>query len=77
MDWNAQRVRDLRRQTRLNQTDFGERIGVRQATVSAWENGKTTPTGPSAKLLDLVERECNSSAPQSDGPRVDAGVLSR
>ena len=50
-------VSGLRAHMGLNQTDFGVRLNVRQATVSDWENGKNPPTGPSVVALKYVARE--------------------
>lgn len=33
------RIKDVRKNAGLNQTEFGQRIGVAQMTVSGWENG--------------------------------------
>jgi DNA-binding transcriptional regulator YiaG len=32
-------IKELRRQLGLTQTEFAERVGVNQATVSRWEQG--------------------------------------
>ncbi|PEN04628.1 hypothetical protein CRI93_14890 [Longimonas halophila] len=37
-------IRALRKRVDLNQTDFGEVLGVAQMTVSDWENGATRPS---------------------------------
>lgn len=37
------RVRELRTRLRLNQTDFGARIGVSQQVIHKWEAGRTRP----------------------------------
>lgn len=37
------RVRELRNRLRLNQTDFGARIGVSQQVIHKWEAGRTNP----------------------------------
>ena len=37
------RIRLLRKELGLNQTDFGERIGVKQAAISGYESGIRTP----------------------------------
>lgn len=37
----------------MNQPRFAEAVGVDQATVSKWVNGKVTPSGP---VLRLIER---------------------
>lgn len=38
------RIRQLRKNLGLNQTDFGERIGIKQGTVTGYETGSRTPT---------------------------------
>ena len=37
------RIRVLRKELGLNQTDFGERIGVKQAAIAGYESGIRTP----------------------------------
>lgn len=37
------RIRALRKQLGLNQTDFGERIGIKQTTVAGYETGAKNP----------------------------------
>lgn len=37
------RIKELRKDLGLNQTEFGERIGVKQGTVAGYENGTRTP----------------------------------
>lgn len=37
------RIRDVREALHLSQTEFGNTLGVRQGTVSDWENEKTEP----------------------------------
>ena len=39
----SERIRDLRLKQRLNQTDFGDKIGVSQQVIHQWESGKTNP----------------------------------
>jgi DNA-binding transcriptional regulator YiaG len=38
----------------LNQPRLAEALGVDQGTVSKWINGKSRPSGPVLKLLDLL-----------------------
>lgn len=38
-----ERIRQLRKELGLNQTDFGERIGVKQGSVAGYESGARTP----------------------------------
>lgn len=40
----AMRLRDLRRLRGLTQDELAERAGVKQPQVSAWEDGRRTPT---------------------------------
>lgn len=37
------RIKSVRKELALNQTDFGLRIGVKQGTVAAYENGSRVP----------------------------------
>lgn len=38
-----ERIRLLRKQLGLNQTEFGARIGVKQTTIAGYERGASTP----------------------------------
>lgn len=37
------RIRNLRRKHEISQKELGQRLGVKQVTVSAWERGKNIP----------------------------------
>lgn len=37
------RIRQLRKDLGLNQTEFGDRIGVKQGSIASYENGSRTP----------------------------------
>lgn len=39
-----ERIKELRSALGLNQTSFGERIGIKQTTVAGYENGIRTPS---------------------------------
>ena len=47
----AERIRELMRAEGLNQSALGEKIGVRQNTISAWLLGKKEPCIRSLWLL--------------------------
>jgi putative transcriptional regulator len=52
-------VRRIRAKLKVSQAVFAALLNVGPATVASWEregSGKT-PSGPSAKLLDLVDRK--------------------
>ena len=40
----AARIKEIRLEHRLNQSQFGEKLAVSQDTVSLLENGKSVPT---------------------------------
>jgi DNA-binding transcriptional regulator YiaG len=52
--WDAGRVRELRRHLKLTQAGMAEQLGMRQQTVSEWEIGEYQPRGASARLLSIV-----------------------
>lgn len=42
----AERIKALRKALGLNQTEFGQKIGIKQTTVAAYETGIRTPLDP-------------------------------
>ena len=50
-------VRRIRAATRMSQTVFAAHLGVAPSTIRQWEQGAKHPRGPSAKLLDIIERK--------------------
>ena len=54
MEWTPEAIRDFRKQLGLSQVKFAEMLGVRQATLSAWETGAHTPLGMGQRLLDCL-----------------------
>lgn len=38
-----ERIRELRKTLGLNQTDFGEKIGIKQGSIAGYESGARTP----------------------------------
>jgi DNA-binding transcriptional regulator YiaG len=51
------RIINLRRRLGLSQAGLGERLGISDMAVSLWESGRTVPSGPALKLLEMLERE--------------------
>lgn len=50
----GQRIRDLRKQKRMSQTELAKSAGVSQTTVTAWETGKAEPSSSAvSKLADI------------------------
>ena len=52
--WDAPRIKQLRRRLNLMQEEFAKKMGVRQATVSAWENTKQKPSPMACRLFELL-----------------------
>lgn len=52
--WNGELIKALRLHMGLTQAEFAAQLGVRQATVSEWENGIYEPTRSKSKHLELV-----------------------
>ena len=48
------RIRLVRKQSKLNQTEFGEKIGATQAMVTSYETGRVPP---SDSMLKLISKE--------------------
>jgi putative transcriptional regulator len=55
--YSSEDVRRIRADTRMSQTVFAAHLGVAPSTVRQWEQGAKHPRGPSAKLLDIIERK--------------------
>ena len=76
-----ERLKAVRKQSGLNQTEFGERIGATQAMITSYERGKVTP---SDSILKLISKEFGVSyawlktgeGPMED-PMPDDAALSR
>ena len=73
-DWDAQRVRALRRYMACTQGELAQELGVRQQTVSEWETGLYRPRGASRAMLGMVaERarfpyQASPKGPEQDAP---------
>ncbi|MUH00234.1 helix-turn-helix domain-containing protein [Scytonema sp. UIC 10036] len=52
--WNSDSIKALRLKMGLTQSELAEELGVRQQTVSEWENGIYEPTRATSKHLNLV-----------------------
>lgn len=48
------KIKDLRRQAGIKQTDLCARLGVSQGTLSGWENGKYAPPIESLKRMSEI-----------------------
>ncbi len=55
--WDAQAIKFLRFQLGLNQSQLAEKLGVRQQTISEWENGLYAPNRAMSKYLTMVAEQ--------------------
>lgn len=53
-----ERIRKLRKELGLNQTDFGSKIGVKQGTIAGYENGSRQPIDA---VISAICKEWNVS----------------
>lgn len=55
--WKAHEILSLREYLDLNQTQFASLLGVRQQTISEWENGLYEPKRSTCLVLDRIAKE--------------------
>ncbi len=53
--FGAEDVKGIRKRTRTTQGFLANWLGVSKKTIQAWESGRNTPNGTSARLLSLLE----------------------
>lgn len=56
-EYDAEKIRALRRNLHLSQAVLAAVLNTSLSTVRKWEIGDKKPSGPSLKLLDLIERK--------------------
>lgn len=54
---SAPEIKALRERTHLSQAVFAAVLNLSVSTVQKWEIGDKKPSGPSLKLLNLIERK--------------------
>jgi len=53
-EYSGVEIREIRRKAGMTQRVFAAYMGVSKKTVEAWECGRTHPTGPAFRLLDIL-----------------------
>ncbi len=53
-EYSGKEIRDIRKKAGMTQSVFASYMGVSIKTVEAWEGGRTHPTGPVFRLLDIL-----------------------
>lgn len=56
-DFNSEKIRALRDRFKLSQAVLASILNTSLSTVRQWEIGDKHPSGPSQKLLNLLERK--------------------
>ncbi len=56
-EYDSDRIRALRNRYNLSQAVLASVLNTSLSTVRQWEIGKKHPSGPSRKLLDLLDRK--------------------
>lgn len=54
--YSNKEIKSIRNKAGMTQAVFAKYLGVSQKTVEAWELGRTHPTGPACRLLDILEQ---------------------
>jgi putative transcriptional regulator len=56
-DYDAKKIKALRERLHLSQAVLASVLNTSVSTVRKWEVGDKRPSGPSQKLLDIIERK--------------------
>ena len=56
VNYSADTIKEIRKSTGLTQPLFAKWLGVSTRTVEAWETGRNKPSGPSSRLLSLLQK---------------------
>ena len=55
--YDSARIRALRNRLRISQVVLASVLNTSASTVRKWEGGEKHPSGPSLKLLDILDRK--------------------
>jgi putative transcriptional regulator len=50
---NPKEIQSLRHKLGENTKTFGQRLGVSGRTIEDWEQGRSKPSGPAIKLMEI------------------------
>lgn len=56
-EYSNKEIRDIRMKAGMTQSVFAAYMGVSKKTVEAWECGRSHPTGPVFRLLDILNSD--------------------
>jgi len=76
-DLTPKEIRALRARTRMSQAVLPHFSTPSVSTVQKWEIGEKKPSGPSLKLLNLIDKKALTRSCEWGGRRYDARVICR
>lgn len=56
-EYSKREIREIRKKAGMTQNVFASYMGVSKKTVEAWEGGRTHPTGPAFRLMNILDKE--------------------
>ncbi len=61
MKWTPENIKALRKRLGLTQKEFAEELGyARRESVAELEKGAYGPSGPTQRLLDMLEKQADA-----------------
>ena len=54
--YSNEEIKSIRNKSGMTQSVFANYLGVSKKTVEAWELGRTHPTGPAYRLINILEQ---------------------
>ena len=66
-----ERIRTVRKNSSLNQTEFGKRIGATQAMITSYETGRVIPSDTTLKLISKEFGVSYDWLKTGNGPMMD------
>ncbi len=63
IELDKDQIREVRMNANMTQNVFANFLGVSVKTVEAWERGRTHPTGPAYRLMNLLSSNQTQSLP--------------
>ena len=54
--FSPEAIRRLRRRHKVSQPQFAQMLGLGKTTIQQWEQGVKKPSGPSLKLLNIIDK---------------------
>ncbi|MFZ5811923.1 MAG: helix-turn-helix domain-containing protein [Thermodesulfobacteriota bacterium] len=56
-EYSAEQIKEIRKKTKTSRAVFATLLNVKPSTVEHWERGLKKPSGPSLRLLEVVDRK--------------------